>query len=376
MGQGGDPEEQVRPEPMEDILATAEALAHVGSFRADLATGHTVWSDELYRIYGLEPGTPVPPLHRLSELVHPDDHERIAGMLESLVARAGEEPGATEEAEFRVIRPDGSVRELLARGRIETDEQGKPAFVLGSAQDMTDQRRVERELSAHYALDQALKEWESVDEGVVGLVRRLGEALDYALGAMWTWDEASDRLTCRVFWTAHEFDGGDFEVLSRRMAFRPGEGVPGRVWQSGVPMAGARENLRGERRDAAEALGLQSGIAFPALGPDGPVAVLSYYSADVIEVSERTLRTLTGLGSQIGRFLAARRLELGPQLLSPREVEVLRLAAEGNTGPEIAGSLVVSPATVKTHFEHIYEKLGVSDRAAAVAHAMRTGLID
>ena len=65
-----------------------------------------------------------------------------------------------------------------------------------------------------------------------------------------------------------------------------------------------------------------------------------------------------------------------PALLTPRELEVLELAAAGCNGPVIAGALVVSAATVRTHFEHIYEKLGVSDRAAAVAKAMRTGLID
>ena len=45
------------------------------------------------------------------------------------------------------------------------------------------------------------------------------------------------------------------------------------------------------------------------------------------------------------------------------------------TGPVIAERLVLSPATVKTHFEHVYEKLGVGDRAAAVAHGLRVGLI-
>lgn len=61
--------------------------------------------------------------------------------------------------------------------------------------------------------------------------------------------------------------------------------------------------------------------------------------------------------------------------LTPREVEVLQLAADGCTGPMIAEQLVLSTATVKTHFEHVYDKLQVRDRAAAVAKAMRLGLI-
>jgi DNA-binding CsgD family transcriptional regulator len=65
----------------------------------------------------------------------------------------------------------------------------------------------------------------------------------------------------------------------------------------------------------------------------------------------------------------------GPQLTA-REGEVLQLAAEGLSGPNIAERLFVSPGTVKTHFQNIYEKLGVRDRAAAVARALRLGLID
>ena len=54
----------------------------------------------------------------------------------------------------------------------------------------------------------------------------------------------------------------------------------------------------------------------------------------------------------------------------------MALAAQGLNGPAIADELVVSPATVRTHFGNIYEKLGVGSRSAAVAKAMRLGLID
>jgi two-component system nitrate/nitrite response regulator NarL len=61
--------------------------------------------------------------------------------------------------------------------------------------------------------------------------------------------------------------------------------------------------------------------------------------------------------------------------LTPREQEILAHAAEGRSGPEIARLLYLSPATVKTHLANIYDKLGVSDRAAAVAKALREGVL-
>ena len=62
--------------------------------------------------------------------------------------------------------------------------------------------------------------------------------------------------------------------------------------------------------------------------------------------------------------------------LTPREQEILHLIATGKSLPEIAKELYLGVTTVKTHAQHLYKKLGVSDRAAAVASAMRRGLIE
>jgi two-component system, NarL family, nitrate/nitrite response regulator NarL len=63
-------------------------------------------------------------------------------------------------------------------------------------------------------------------------------------------------------------------------------------------------------------------------------------------------------------------------ILTAREKEVLTLMAEGLSGPQIADRLIVALPTVKTHQARLYEKLGVSERAAAVAEAMRRGLLE
>ena len=64
------------------------------------------------------------------------------------------------------------------------------------------------------------------------------------------------------------------------------------------------------------------------------------------------------------------------ETLTAREIEVLQLLAFGHTNRDIAERLYISPDTVKTHLEHIFEKLGASDRTAAVAEALRRRLIE
>lgn len=71
-----------------------------------------------------------------------------------------------------------------------------------------------------------------------------------------------------------------------------------------------------------------------------------------------------------------KRAEPGGPALSPREREVLKLIASGSSIPAMAKELFLAPSTVKTHVQRLYEKLGVNDRAAAVAEAMRRKLLD
>jgi DNA-binding NarL/FixJ family response regulator len=72
----------------------------------------------------------------------------------------------------------------------------------------------------------------------------------------------------------------------------------------------------------------------------------------------------------------AKHRERNAQSLTEREVEILQLLAFGHTNRDIAEKLFISPDTVKTHLEHIYQKLGATDRTAAVAEALRRRLIE
>ena len=105
-------------------------------------------------------------------------------------------------------------------------------------------------------------------------------------------------------------------------------------------------------------------------------------SAPGSEICERLVAVARGevvLAPEVQSELAGQlrnRAQAGSPLLSPREREILGLIAAGELAPDIARRLGLSPATVRTHLQHLYEKLGVSDRAAAVAAAMRRGMLD
>lgn len=94
---------------------------------------------------------------------------------------------------------------------------------------------------------------------------------------------------------------------------------------------------------------------------------------DKSSTAEELCRALVAVAS--GETVVSPRLVGNGSGLSAREREVLGLVAEGLSAPEIAARLTLSSHTVKTHMRNLYEKLGVTDRAAAVAVAMRRGLL-
>jgi two-component system, NarL family, nitrate/nitrite response regulator NarL len=100
--------------------------------------------------------------------------------------------------------------------------------------------------------------------------------------------------------------------------------------------------------------------------------------AEICEAIRSVARGRTVLSTAVQSTMAAelrQRRSGAHALLSPREHEILELLATGASTPAIAARLYLSAATVKTHLHHLYEKLGVSDRAAAVAEGLRRGLI-
>jgi DNA-binding NarL/FixJ family response regulator len=116
---------------------------------------------------------------------------------------------------------------------------------------------------------------------------------------------------------------------------------------------------------------VQSAIAAGATGyllKDAP-------RAELLRAVQAAARGQAVLSPSVAAQLMNRVRVPEPETLSHREVEVIELIAAGSTNREAAAKLFISEATVKTHLLHIYAKLGVSDRAAAVAEAFNRGLL-
>ena len=134
---------QINLEKMKDILSEGQKIAHVGTFEYIADTRITVWSEEEYRIYGLDPTGPSPTYDvMLAKSIHPDDadllHQTFTTALQS---------GSVYELEHRIVHTDGSVRWVYDRAQPHFDQDGKLARYVGATLDITEHKRLEEELS-------------------------------------------------------------------------------------------------------------------------------------------------------------------------------------------------------------------------------------
>jgi PAS domain S-box-containing protein len=132
---------------LERQLKVAQQITHTGSWEWTLATNIVTWSDELYRIYGVPIGEPIAFETFLGRL-HPDDRDRVYQQIQDALARGGRFAHAE-----RIVRPDGSIRELDSIGEVLVDANGQPAGLIGTCRDVTEDRIRERALQRGQRLE-------------------------------------------------------------------------------------------------------------------------------------------------------------------------------------------------------------------------------
>ena len=159
------------------MLAEGQRIAHLGSFEYVVETRTTVWSEEEFRIYGLDPAGPAPAYEvMLAQCIHPDDAARLHQTF-----TAAMQSRSIYELEHRIVRPDGSMRIVHDKAHPYCDADGRLIRYVGATLDITERKQAEA------ALLQAND--------------RLALAQRAAHAGAWDWDIPSEKLT----WTKELF---------------------------------------------------------------------------------------------------------------------------------------------------------------------------
>jgi PAS domain S-box-containing protein len=192
-----------------------------------------------------------------------------------------------------------------------------------------DRERAATLLALQGSVSRILSESPAVADAAEHILRVLGEALGWKLGAIWTLAPDAAVLRRAAAWSAAGFDAAEFDAASDQIRFERGIGLPGRVWKSGAPVSISEleRDPNFPRARAAAAAGLEEGFAFPVRAGESIVGVVELYDTRHKPIDSAELETLAALGRQIGQYLERSRGEEQLGELLERE-HAARLDAE------------------------------------------------
>jgi PAS domain S-box-containing protein len=125
----------------ESRLATAHRIAGLGNWDWNLESGDLLWSKEIYAAFGVDPERFDPDPRRSLELIHPEDREAVSNARARSLSNQ-----ESYRIDFRVVRPDGGIRFLHEQAEVLLDENGRPARLSGTVQDVTDRKASEEQI--------------------------------------------------------------------------------------------------------------------------------------------------------------------------------------------------------------------------------------
>jgi PAS domain S-box-containing protein len=255
-------------EALERLRLAGEASG-IGTWERDLNTDVAVWDTTMYRLYGLGDASRPVTRGEAVALVHADDRERVVHAWQEI-----QQTDQSVEFSFRVVQPDGTVRHLTARGRLERHPDGRPWRVLGATIDVTDARRTSDEL-----------------RGALEHLRLVGET-----AGIGTWER--DLVTDAARWDP---------VMFRLWGLEPDGAVPNRTHILTLVHPDDRERLEA---DWARMLTVDQTVEFEyrIVRPDGSVAHLQSRRRVERDAEGRPRRALGATIDITANLIAQRRL--------------------------------------------------------------------
>jgi diguanylate cyclase (GGDEF)-like protein/PAS domain S-box-containing protein len=219
------------------------------------------------------------------------------------------------DLEYRRMGADGRVRHISASGSPVFDESGAFKGYRGVAKDVTERKRAEQLQALEHAVNRSLAEAHDAAGAPAAAIRAVCETEGWECGRYFRVDDAAGVLRFEESWGVPEPAIQQFlersNKLSHETVYKPGVGLVGQVWQSGLPLwvADVSNDPRVLQAAFTADDAIHGGFVFPVKLEGKTIGVLSFSSREVREPEQRLLETIHVIGSQIGQYLQRKEAE-------------------------------------------------------------------
>ncbi|MEO8744640.1 MAG: PAS domain S-box protein [Candidatus Dormiibacterota bacterium] len=286
-------------------------------------------------------------LHNLSllDITYPED---VAAMQEALRRMlGGDEEGVRMEK--RYTRKDGEPVWVDLTARLLRGPDNRPQYFQTVAVTIRDRKRSEVLQAARFAVTQALVTSPGWDKAAPGVLEGLCRTLDWELGEYWEVNPERDAMKFSSSWKRPGRDTSGYEATAAQVTYERGEGLAGKVWETGAPVVMPDVMNEGSPRSvAAVAAGLYGIVGFPVRSGRRVVGMISLHTWARRELDEGLLAVMNDVGSQIGEFVERKRAEVALQESEKRMRSVLDNVSDGLATIDQNGAVEsANPAVVK-----------------------------
>jgi len=205
----------------------------------------------------------------------------------------------------------GRLREVNVSGHPVFDDHGVFRGYRGVAKDVTVQMRAQRMLALEHAIARCLADADSVSTALQAVLHAVCETESWEHGSYWHADDASKLMRFSAAWHVPSDELEHYTQHSRTVAFAPGAGLVGRVWQSGEPLwvADFGSDPRVLQKTLARDISMRGMFVFPVMSDAQTIGVFTFFSREVREPDARLLAATRVIGSQVGQFLQRKQRE-------------------------------------------------------------------
>ena len=290
------------------------------------------------------------------ELTHPEDLALAEETLRILLA--AESPGY--RIDQRYVRRDGQPVWVDVAARVVRDRDGKALYIQTVVVDIRDRMRAEILQSARFAVTQALVTSPGWKQAAPHVLEGLCRALDWELGEYWEVDIQRETMHFVTAWKRPGRETSAYEATAAQFSFRRGEGLAGRVWESGKPIT-VDDVSKDQSPRAASALaaGLHGLVGFPVRSGRRVVGMISLATWAPRQIDEGLLGVMNDIGTQIGEFVERKRAEEALQESEKRMRSVLDNVSDGLVTIDPSGLVdSVNPAVTRLFGYDVSELVG------------------
>jgi diguanylate cyclase (GGDEF)-like protein/PAS domain S-box-containing protein len=281
----------------------------------------------------------------LLDITHPDDAAALREAMNSMLA--AEEEG--RRIEKRYTRKDGEHVWVDLTMRLVRAIDNNPMYFQTVAVDIRDRKRAEVLQAARFAVTQALVTSPGWEKAAAGVLEGLCRTLDWELAEYWEVDANRETMNFVTSWKRPGRDTTVFEASAPQVSYRRGEGLAGRVWESGAPVT--MPDLTGDpsaRSGAAVAAGLHGIVGFPVRSGRRVVGMISLHTWAARGLDDGLIAVMNDVGSQIGEFVERKRAEVALQESEKRMRSVLDNVSDGLATIDQSGVIdSANPAVTK-----------------------------